>query len=139
MAKPKLTATLPDGTVATRRTDRNYVTVVAVETQNAYYHNEAQARLAREEAREAEAREKANVANPPEHLVDCAREAARWTEQARKAFAKTSPDGTTWAAWSWHSRYDLAAKKVDEIKGHMGRGVYPAIVNIETVPVDPQA
>ena len=45
MAKPKLTATMPDGTVDTRRTDREYVSVVAVETRNAYYHAAAQSRV----------------------------------------------------------------------------------------------
>ena len=157
MAKPKLTATMPDGTIATRSTDRDYTHVVAVEVQNAPRHAAAQNLVNVEQAHldhyqglldgtiepsEAEAQSASRWIDdelveltPETRWADSADRASRRLAKAVKALAKTPATGTTWEAWSWHGRYDLAAKKVDEIRGAMGRGVYPAIVNVEIVEV----
>lgn len=137
MAKPKLTATLPDGTKATRRTEAAYTHVVAVQcdyakdyAREAYSLDQLKSRIEGAQARIA-----AGEGDRQDELT------VRWgaekspVAEAEKKLAKLPTEGLYWAATSWHSRYDLAAKQRDVAYGWSHNGVIAGTAQI--CEVDP--
>lgn len=115
--KTKLSATLPDGTVATRTTARAYTHVLAVAWDNA---------IERERAFESAA----TIQGYVDDGSDC------WTQETAdeyKAKAEAHPaTGVTWSAYSWHSSRELAEKGADTARKRLSR----LLAEIRLVPVN---
>jgi hypothetical protein len=95
MTKAKLTATLPDGTIATRTTARTYTHIIACARDNAAERAE----------RLAKAQQIQKWADNPTLTWDQA-DADRFQAEAEAI----PTEGVTWFAADWCGRPDLAAK-----------------------------
>lgn len=115
--KTKLSATLPDGTVATRTTARAYTTVLAVAWDNAVELKHAQDRLAVIEGYVADG-------NPHYSQADL--------DKLQAEVEAMPTDGVTWGDYSWHGSETLARKAMEMLQ----RRSFARISELRLVPVN---